>query len=145
MGEVIPNITMVLLTPWVVLISLFHGTLGHFWDEDTDRDEWIYSLQESIFDIDELQDGVKLGWLDHLGYIGSAIVEVWIDQHCSINSEEEGQTTQECHQCIMPGKNIFCLGQNQICPRQIHFVHDKIFFVWHKSFVHGFKQVSSQQ
>ena len=37
----------------------------------------------------------------------------------------------------LPRQNIFCLGQNQICPRQNDFVNDKIFFVHDKNFVHS--------
>ena len=28
----------------------------------------------------------------------------------------------------MPGQNVFCLGQNQICPRKNDFVQDNTFF-----------------
>jgi len=96
----------VLLTLLVLLISILHRSLGHSWGEDPKREEWIYSFQESIFEIDRLQHGRETDKLDQLGYVGSAVMEVWINQHCSINSDEEGQATKECHQCYMNAKNI---------------------------------------
>ena len=41
--------------------------------------------------------------------------------------------------CLSAWTKHFCLGQNQICPRQNNFVQDRICFVQDKNFIHGLK------
>jgi len=89
----------VLLTTWIILTISIHGTLGHFWGEDKDKDAWIYSMQASMFELAKQQGGLEPVKWDQLGYAGSAIIEVWIDQHCSL--KDEGKTKYECHQCYI--------------------------------------------
>merc|ERR1712018_1047690 len=90
---------MKLLTLWVLLAPILDGTFASFWDEDSDKDQWIYSLQASMFDIALHEGGMKPMKFDELGYAGSSIIEVWLDQHCSIKAD--GEKSDECRRCFV--------------------------------------------
>merc|ERR1712079_216583 len=121
--------TMKPLTTWVLLISIFHGTLGHFWSEDTERDEWIYYFQDSMFESSKFQGGMEPTKYDQLGYVGSAIIEVWIEQHCSVNSVRQGQTTKECYQCL-ENTGFTNVSASYICTQK--YLPKEYMECWHK-------------